>query len=266
MKKKSLIISMALLLGLSAFAQSDFKEKTVFKNNEVEIRQLDEHTWHGNGHLVYNESVYLVEGDTAAILIDAGTYIPGLRKIVEDIVKKPVTLVLTHGHNDHAGLAINEWEKMWISEGDKGMIPANLRDRLQFLKDGQIFDLGNRKIEVVFTPGHTRGSVTFIDRDKHYGFSGDSFGSGNLLVFTDLSTEIKGCESMIPVIEKYDLKYFYPGHYWGNNLETPQRVKDIVTICKGILDGSLQPEKGSNMQYVVEKYGVKVNFSNENKK
>ena len=266
MKKKSLIISMALLLGLSAFAQSDFKEKTVFKNTEVEIRQLDEHTWHGNGHLVYNESVYLVEGDTAAILIDAGTYIPGLRKIVENMVKKPVTLVLTHGHNDHAGLAINEWEKMWISEGDKGMIPANLRDRLQFLKNGQIFDLGNRKIEVVFTPGHTRGSVTFIDRDKHYGFSGDSFGSGNLLVFTDLSTEIKGCESMIPVIEKYDLKYLYPGHYWGNNLETPQRVKDLVTICKGILDGSLKPERGSNMQYVVEKYGVKVNFSNENKK
>ena len=265
MKRLSLL-AMSLLLGIFAFAQSDFKEKTVFKNNEVEIRQLDEHTWHGNGHFVYNESVYLVEGDTAAILIDAGTYIPGLRKIVENIVKKPVTLVLTHGHNDHAGLAINEWEKMWIAEGDKGMIPANLRDRLQFLKDGQIFDLGNRKIEVVFTPGHTRGSVTFIDRDKHYGFSGDSFGSGNLLVFTDLSTEIKGCESMIPVIEKYDLKYFYPGHYWGNNLETPQRVKDIVTICKGILDGSLQPERGSNMQYVVEKYGVKVNFSNENKK
>jgi hypothetical protein len=39
-----------------------------------------------------------------------------------------------------------------------------------------------------------------------------------------------------------------------------------VTICKGILDGSLKPERGSNMQYVVEKYGVKVNFSNENKK
>lgn len=108
--------------------------------------------------------------------------------------------------------------------------------------------------------------MTFIDRDKHYGFSGDAFGSGNLLVFTNLSTEIKGCESIIPIMEKYDIKYFYPGHYWGNNLETPQRVKDIVTICKGILDGSLQPERGSNMQYVVEKYGVKINFNNENKK
>ena len=73
----------------------------------------------------------------------------------------------------------------------------------QYLSNGQIFDLGNRKIEVVFTPGHTYGSVTFIDRDKHYGFSGDAFGSGNLLVFTNLSTEIKGCESIIPIKALY---------------------------------------------------------------
>ncbi len=105
MKRLSLL-AMSLLLGIFTFAQSDFKEKTVFKNDNVEIRQLDKHTWHGNGHLVYNESIYLVEGDTAAILIDAGTQIPGLRKIAEDIVKKPVTLVLTHGHGDHAGMAI----------------------------------------------------------------------------------------------------------------------------------------------------------------
>ena len=108
MKRLSLL-AMSLLLGIFAFAKSDFKEKTVFKNDNVEIRQLDKHTWHGNGHVVYNESIYLVEGDTAAILIDAGTQIPGLRKIAEDIVKKPVTLVLTHGHGDHAGVAINEW-------------------------------------------------------------------------------------------------------------------------------------------------------------
>ena len=166
MKKKSFAISMALLLGLSACAQSDFKEKTVFKNRNVEIRQLDEHTWHGNGHLVYNESVYLVEGDTAAILIDAGTQIPGLRKIAEDMVKKPVTLVLTHGHGDHAGSAINEWETIWLAESDKSLIPINAKCKPKFLKNGQIFHLGNRDIEVVFTPGHTYGSVTFIDRDK----------------------------------------------------------------------------------------------------
>jgi hypothetical protein len=44
MKRLSLL-AMSLLLGIFAFAQSDFKEKTVFKNDNVEIRLLDEHTW-----------------------------------------------------------------------------------------------------------------------------------------------------------------------------------------------------------------------------
>lgn len=256
---------LACLSYVSALAQSDFKEKTVFKNDDVEIRQLDEHTWHGNGHLVYNESIYLLEGETSAILIDAGTNIPGLRKIVEGIVKKPVTLVATHVHGDHTGAAINEWESIWINAADEVNVPTNMRGykgEKRYLTDGQIFDLGGRTIEVVFTPGHTPGSVTFIDKERHYGFSGDAFGSGNLLVFTDLSTVAATCQRMERFIEKYDLKYFYPGHYWGNNLETPQRVKNVGEICEGILNGSFIPTKGDNrsLPHIVEKNGVKINY------
>ena len=56
----------------------------VYQDDEVVFRQLDEHTWIGNGHRVYNESLYLVEGNDRAILIDAGTVIPGLDKMVDD--------------------------------------------------------------------------------------------------------------------------------------------------------------------------------------
>ena len=50
---KQLFILACLMMATSVFGQSNFKEKTIFKNDDVEIRQLDEHTWHGNGHLVY---------------------------------------------------------------------------------------------------------------------------------------------------------------------------------------------------------------------
>lgn len=36
------------------------------------------------------------------------------------------------------------------------------------------FSLGGRQIEVLHTPGHTSGSVTFFDKERHYGFSGDA--------------------------------------------------------------------------------------------
>ncbi len=264
--KKLILMAVVLLAGLAATAQqSNFKEKTVFKNDDVEIRQLDEHTWHGNGHLVYNESIYLIEGETSAILLDAGTRIPGLRKIVEGIVRKPVTLIATHVHGDHTGSAVNEWDSIWINAADEVNVPSNMKGykgKKLYLTDGQVFDLGGRSIEVVFTPGHTPGSTTFLDRQAGYGFSSDAFGSGNLLVFTDLSTEIATCQRLTRFIEKYGIRYLYPGHYWGDNLETPQRVKDVGRICEGILDGSLQPTPGTNrsLPHIVDMYGVKVNY------
>lgn len=36
----------------------------------------------------------------------------------------------------------------------------------------------------LYTPGHTPSSTTFFDKTRHYGFSGDAFGSTNLLLFT----------------------------------------------------------------------------------
>ncbi len=58
----------------------DLRGQVLYQDDEVVFRQLDEHTWIGNGHRVYNESLYLVEGNDRAILIDAGTYIPGLEQ------------------------------------------------------------------------------------------------------------------------------------------------------------------------------------------
>lgn len=263
-KLSFLCLFLAISLGTNA---QNYTEKTVFKNNDVEFRQIDKHTWHGNGHLCYNESVYLIEGDSAAILIDAGSNIPGLRKIAEDIVKKPVSLILTHLHGDHAGTAIFEWEDIWFNIADEAMLPPNavFPGKKHYLVDGQTIDLGGRIIEVVFTPGHTPGSTTFIDTTNHYGFSGDAFGSTNLLVFTDLSTVIASNTRMERFIRKYGIKYFYPGHYSGDNLETPQRVKDEVTICEGVLDGTITPADNNNpsLPFVVDKYGVKINFSQD---
>ncbi|MCQ2077680.1 MAG: hypothetical protein MJZ20_11770 [Bacteroidaceae bacterium] len=192
---------------------------------------------------------------------------PGLRKIAEDIVKKPVTLIISHAHGDHAGSAIADWDALWINAADIPIMPNNrngFKGEIHYLTDGQVFDLGGRHIEVVFTPGHTAGSTTFIDREHHYGFSSDAFGSTNLLVFTNLSTELATCMRMERFIKKYEIKYFYPGHYWGDNLETPQRVKDVAIICEGVLDGKFTPKKGDNRSVpnVVEINGVKVNYNN----
>ena len=97
----------------------------------------------------------------------------------------------------------------------------NYKGKVCFLEDGEILDLGGRILEIVFTPGHTPGSTTFVDKDAAYGFSGDSFGSGNLLLGVDFSTLISTCKKMSAVIEKYDIKYPLPRTLFRNRTRKP---------------------------------------------
>lgn len=78
-----------------------FEEKEVAGNEGVVFRQIDEHTLVGTGLMMSNESFYLVEGDAKAVLIDAGTKIADLDKILISITRKPIMLVATHAHPDH---------------------------------------------------------------------------------------------------------------------------------------------------------------------
>src|SRR6266542_2595508 len=107
MKKLIVSISFAIFLKITLFAQDPLKidGKIVFSNDDVVFHQIDEHTWVGSGHEMWHESLYLVEGSNKAVLIDAGTNIKDLDKIVATITKKPVMLVATHVHPDHTGSA-----------------------------------------------------------------------------------------------------------------------------------------------------------------
>ena len=245
----------------------DLRGKVVYQDDEVVFRQLDEHTWIGNGHRVYNESLYLVEGNDRALLIDAGTVIPELDKIVAKITSKPVTMMLTHAHGDHAG-GVGPFPEVYLNAGDMPIVPNNMRNykgQIKYLFDGEVIDLGGREIEVIFTPGHTSGSATFFDKAKHYGFSGDAFGSTNLLVFTNLSTEMYTAERIERYMKQNDIRFLFPGHYSGDNLETLQRVTDIKNMCREILDGERKPtvSNGNNggMDMMVDDKGVRINFS-----
>ena len=275
MKFKVILAAMACLFAGAVQAQSDdvnsrdLRGKVVYEDPEIVFRQIDEHTWIGNGHRCYNESLYLVEGSNRAVLIDAGTYIPDLDKIVAKITSKPVTLLLTHGHGDHVGGA-GAFPEVYLCEADKQLFSWNVRSyngEIKLLTEGQIIDLGGRKLEVVFTPGHTQGSVTFFDKANHYGFSGDAFGSTNLLVFTYLSNVVASAAKVEKYIKDNGINFLFPGHYSGDNLESPQRVTDIKNICQEVLDGKRQPTKsdGNNggNDMMIEDKGVRINFSSQ---
>ena len=270
MKKIAFILSTLFITQIALLAQPKFQidGEEVYKGDDVVFHKIDDHTWVGTGKVMSNESLYLLEGNEKSLLIDAGTNIKNLDEIVASITSKPVMLVATHVHPDHTGPSIDVFPELYINPADTVGIPRfmpNYKGEVKFLKDGEIIDLGGRQIEVIFTPGHTPGSTTFIDKDAKYGFSGDSFGSGNLLLITNFSTLKATCEKTSAIMKEYGINKFYPGHYFGGNPETKQRVDDLMTISEGALSGEIKGEENPNgflgLNLLINKYGVRVNYS-----
>ncbi len=235
-----------------------------YRDDNVVFWKLDKNTWIGSGNRVSSETLYIIEGNKSAVLIDAGTHIPDLDKIVAKITKKPVSLLLTHGHGDHVG-AIGCFDELWINEADAPML-RNYKGTVHHIENGQRFDLGGRVLEAYYTPGHTAGSVTFLEVGTDKGYSGDAFGNTNLLIMTDLSTMIQTCKESVAYFKANGYERFYNGHYWGDNLETIQRIEDIQKIVEEVLAGTLEGEdtgSRNGLNRIVTRDGVRVNYNYE---
>lgn len=83
--------------------------------------------------------MYLVEGTDRALLIDTGVGVGNLKTVVDALTRKPLTVVLTHGHVDHA-----------MGAGAFAGLPVHLshRDRQTYEKHRQ---LEQRKNYVAFS-------------------------------------------------------------------------------------------------------------------
>jgi hydroxyacylglutathione hydrolase len=125
---------------------------------------------------------------------------------------QPAYILLTHGHIDHVtGLAgvINR------VKAPLAVHPAD-RDRLQaapdlLLSDNQVIQVGQIKVKVLFTPGHTPGSVCFLI-GEHL-ISGDTLfpgGPGRTDSPADFQQIIKSLKEKIFVLP--DETRVYPGH------------------------------------------------------
>ena len=267
MKKLTLTV-LAVLICMAGYAQTnknqaDIDLPEVYRDKDIVFRQIDEHTWIGSGNRVASETVYIIEGNEKAVLLDAGTHIPKLDKIVAKITDKPVSLLLTHGHGDHVGAA-GCFDELWMNTEDKGMI-RNYKGTIHHIENGQRFDLGGRVLEAFYTPGHTPGSVTFLEVGTDTGYSGDAFGNGNLLVMGEFKILIKTCRESYDYFSENGYRKFYNGHFWGENFETLERIKEIQDIAEGVFYGQIEGESGKdmgNMDRIVRRNGFRFNYNN----
>lgn len=164
-------------------------------------------------------TMYLVEGDSIAMLIDTGTTCADLDKVVDSLTDKPYIVVATHGHPDHIG-NVKYFSEFYMHPGDSCLDYAVLREypgKILSMADGDVFNLGGRKLEVVHTPGHTPGSVCLVDYENGMAFTGDAFGSGQLWMQLQpqipFATLAESCGRVIELMTERGIDKLYVGHY-----------------------------------------------------
>lgn len=221
------------------------------------------------------EFCYLLEGEKGALLIDALTGAGNLRAFVRELTDLPVTLANTHGHVDHAGGNF-DFESCYIHAEDIPMIyEIEVPGRMEYvnmmsgfnpaaprvreddftppralktfpLAEGHVFDLGNRRIKVIGVPGHTRGSVVFLDEEARLLFSGDAINQ-NTLVFLPHATTIEEYREGLERLKTFQPRFdaLYGGH--SPAAYSPEIVDEGIELCDEIMRGTDDAEPGGFM-------------------
>jgi len=121
---------------------------------------------------------YLLINETEAAVIDVAAAYEEISGIIRDSDLRLKYILITHAHKTHiqalrrlknnfgGAFCLHAHEYDLAKESDKELVP----DR--FVKDNTILKLGNTKIKVFHTPGHTKGSLSFYVKEGKALFSG----------------------------------------------------------------------------------------------
>lgn len=191
--------------------------------NYFKIHSLGKHIYHIEENA--GTCTTLIIGETRALLIDTGYGFSDLRKVIRQLTALPLTVVNTHGHLDHAGgnylfpevyinykeLPVYLWyqsvekprflekfkkdygseiHKIWPGSFEEERYLEAKARRLLPVDDGQVFDLGGRRVSAYFLPGHTVGSTVFFDDASGLLFGGDDI-SKTVWIFFDHSASLQ---------------------------------------------------------------------------
>jgi len=147
-----------------------------------------------NTYVVYNEK-------RQCCIIDPGCYFASEEQELKDFIEKnglqPIYLLNTHCHLDHIFgnrfvaktfgllLYLNKLEKPVLDYGPAAgqlwQLPFDNYDgELQFLDEGDVVKIGEDKLQVLFTPGHSPGSISFYCKEDKFLISGDVLFQGSV--------------------------------------------------------------------------------------
>jgi hydroxyacylglutathione hydrolase len=169
---------------------------------------------------------------SSAVIVDPGDEPEKLLGAIEGLgIEKVEAILITHTHFDHVGavapVARATGAPVYCPEIETRVL-ANIMDFVPWegfgpfesyeadhtVKGGETLDLAGLTFDVIFTPGHSPGHVTYALKSEDALFSGDVLFEGSVgrvdLPGGDWPTLLKSIESLV---ESYGAEtVVYPGH------------------------------------------------------
>jgi glyoxylase-like metal-dependent hydrolase (beta-lactamase superfamily II) len=179
------------------------------------------------------ENCFLVslEGGDRAVLVDPGDEGPRLLQAIEEAGVTLDAILLTHTHFDHTGavapvaratgapvycprLEVPVLQDIMAFVPWPGFGPFESWDPEETVEGGETLELAGMTFDVVFTPGHSPGHVTYAVRGEPALFSGDVLFEGSVgridLPGGDGPTLMR---SIAGLLDRFDDETLvYPGH------------------------------------------------------
>ena len=187
---------------------------------------------------------YLLVGKTGAFLVDSGTGICDIKPVVDSLTDLPITVITTHCHWDHIGnhgrfddIRIHKEDAEWMKTGiplplsmlreqvmmepfDMTLCPdfdieawsLPLVENPGILQDGDILDNGVHRLRVIWTPGHSPGSICLWDENERILLVGDTLYRGVICANYPSTSPADLCDSL-EKLAKLNPEIILPGHY-----------------------------------------------------
>jgi len=239
-----------------------------------------------------NSYCYLAIGDERALLYDTAYGIGSLPGVIRNITDKPVTVVLGHGHTDHANGAY-QFDEAWVHEADfelcQGSTSASYRwgflnylsesgqilpenfdanayinagaGNLKKLEPGQVFDLGGLHMEVVGMEGHTAGSVGLLAREHRVLLDSDA-ASSQVWVFLPEALSVSQYIAMLERTILLDFDTFFPGH--SDVPMTKADFRKIINVARNASVEKAEPYNWPGLNpFMYQEEGMALVFSEE---